>query len=61
MNYVCLPVEEAVAVPMKCLGQDAENLRVSLHKCPDFGDEVEIFSNEIRARCSTKMFRIGKG
>jgi len=45
---------------MKCPGQDAENLRLFLHKCPDYDTGVEIFSNEMRTRCSTRMFRIGK-
>lgn len=36
---------------MKCPGQDMRNLRVSLHKCPNCGHEVEIFSDETRVRC----------
>ena len=36
---------------MKCPGQDMRNLRVSVHKCPKCGAEVEIFSDELRARC----------
>ena len=35
----------------KCPGQDMRNLKVSLHKCPKCGAEVEIFSDELRARC----------
>ena len=36
---------------MKCPGQDLRNLRVSLHKCPGCGHEVEIFSDEGRVKC----------
>jgi DNA-directed RNA polymerase subunit RPC12/RpoP len=36
---------------MKCPGQDMRNLRVSVHKCPNCGAEVEIFSDEMRVRC----------
>jgi len=35
----------------KCPGQDGRNLRVSLHKCPDCGYEVEIFSDELKLKC----------
>ena len=45
---------------MKCPGQDMRNLRISVHKCPDCGAEVEIFSDEIRAKCQkcgTKVYR----
>ena len=35
----------------KCQGQDGKNLRVSLHKCPNCGYQVEIFSDEIKVRC----------
>ena len=35
----------------KCPGQDMRNLRVSIHKCPNCGAEVEIFSDEIRVKC----------
>ena len=35
----------------KCPGQDLRNLRVSLHKCPNCGAEVEIFSDEMRVKC----------
>jgi len=44
----------------KCPGQDMRNLRVSLHKCPNCGAEVEIFSDELKVRChkcGTKVFR----
>jgi hypothetical protein len=41
----------------KCPGQDSRNLRVSLHKCPNCGAEVEIFSDEIKVKCQKKMFR----
>ena len=35
----------------KCPGQDMRNLKVSLHKCPSCGAEVEMFSDELRVRC----------
>ena len=34
-----------------CPGQDGRNLTVSLHKCPNCGNEVEIFSDEMRVKC----------
>ncbi len=37
---------------MKCPGQDSRKLSVSLHKCPNCGNEVEIFSDELRVRCN---------
>ncbi|HLB28076.1 MAG TPA: hypothetical protein VJK47_02575 [Dehalococcoidales bacterium] len=36
---------------MKCPGQDSRKLTVSLHKCPNCGNEVEIFSDELRVKC----------
>ena len=44
----------------KCPGQDFRNLRVSLHKCPDCGAEVEIFSDEMKVKChkcGAKVYR----
>ena len=35
----------------RCPGQDARNLRVSLHRCTACGGEVEMFSDETRVRC----------
>lgn len=35
----------------KCPGQDFRNLRVALHKCPNCGAEVEIFSDENKVKC----------
>ena len=35
----------------KCPGQDIRDLRVSVHKCPNCGAEVEIFSDEMRVKC----------
>jgi len=35
----------------RCPGQDGRNLTVALYKCPDCGNEVEIFSDETRIRC----------
>jgi ribosomal protein S27E len=36
---------------VSCPGQDGRNLKVSLHKCPTCGNEVEMFSDETRVRC----------
>jgi len=36
----------------RCPGQDNRNLRVKLYKCPKCGNEVEIFSDEIRVKCN---------
>lgn len=36
---------------IRCPGQDLRNLRISLHKCPGCGAEVEIFSDEMRVKC----------
>lgn len=36
----------------RCPGQDTRNLRVSLHKCPNCGNEVEIFSDEMKVKCN---------
>ena len=35
----------------KCPGQDLRNLKVEVYKCSDCGADVEIFSDETRARC----------
>ena len=35
---------------IKCPGQDMRKLRVSLHKCTS-GNEVEIFSDELKVKC----------
>jgi NADH pyrophosphatase NudC (nudix superfamily) len=43
--------EEAMQMTGKCPGQDFRNLRVSLHKCPNCGYEVEIFSDEMKVKC----------
>jgi NADH pyrophosphatase NudC (nudix superfamily) len=34
-----------------CPGQDSRNLKISLHKCPGCGAEVEIFSDELKIKC----------
>lgn len=34
-----------------CQGQDMRSLRVSLHKCPNCGTEIEIFSDESKVHC----------
>ena len=44
-------VREVIGIYSKCPGQDMRNLRVSLHKCPKCGAEVEIFSDEIKVKC----------
>ena len=36
---------------MRCPGSDSRNLRVELHKCPNCGADVEIFSDESRVKC----------
>ena len=36
---------------IRCPGQDMRKLRVSLHKCPECGASVEIFSDEMRVKC----------
>jgi NADH pyrophosphatase NudC (nudix superfamily) len=44
----------------RCPGQDMRNLRVSLHKCPNCGAEVEMFSDEIKVKChkcGAKVYR----
>ncbi len=45
------PLEEVTGMTSKCPGQDFRKLRVSLHKCPNCGAEVEIFSDEIKIKC----------
>ena len=35
----------------RCPGQDTRNLRVKLYKCGKCGAGVEIFSDEVSARC----------
>jgi DNA-directed RNA polymerase subunit RPC12/RpoP len=35
----------------KCPGQDTRNLTVSIHKCPQCGKEVEMFSDEMKVKC----------
>ncbi len=35
----------------QCPGQDGRELKVSVHPCPNCGAEVEIFSDEFRAKC----------
>jgi len=34
-----------------CPGQDARRLTVSIHMCPNCGNEVEMFSDETRIKC----------
>lgn len=35
----------------KCPGQDSRNIQAEAMKCPECGYVLEIFSDEIRARC----------
>jgi len=35
----------------KCPGQDMRGITVSLHKCPQCGETVEMFSDELKRRC----------
>ncbi len=44
----------------KCPGQYNKKLWAELHKCPDCGYEVEIFSDEISRKCpqcGTRVYR----
>jgi ribosomal protein S27AE len=50
------PLREVIPMFSRCPGQDSRNIRVSLHKCPNCGAEVEIFSFETRVKC----YRCGK-
>lgn len=43
--------QEEKEMVSRCPGQDGRNLKVSLHKCPTCGSEVEIFSDETRIKC----------
>ncbi|MBU2567264.1 MAG: phosphohydrolase [Elusimicrobia bacterium] len=36
---------------VKCPGSDPRLLKVEIHKCPECGYEVEIFSDEIKVLC----------
>jgi hypothetical protein len=36
---------------MRCPGQDRRDITASLHPCPDCGYMVELFSDEMHARC----------
>ncbi|OGS44290.1 MAG: phosphohydrolase [Elusimicrobia bacterium RIFOXYD2_FULL_34_15] len=36
----------------KCPGQSSRNIKVSIHICPSCGQEVEMFSDELRVKCS---------
>ena len=36
----------------RCPGQDSRRLRAELHRCPKCGHEVEIFSDEVKVKCS---------
>ena len=35
----------------KCPGQDTRNLKAAMYKCPNCGNEVEMFSDELRIKC----------
>jgi len=42
----------------RCPGQDNRNLRAELHKCPECGYEVEIFSDEPGRNCPQCRTRV---
>lgn len=35
----------------KCPGQDKKNIEAKVFKCPKCGYEIEVFSDETKARC----------
>ena len=35
----------------RCPGQDSQNLRAAIYRCPKCGADVEIFSDEVRVKC----------
>jgi len=35
----------------KCPGQDSRNIKAEIIRCPECGYDVEVFSDEIRAKC----------
>lgn len=41
-----------------CPGQDSRFLTTSLHKCPECGHEVEMFSDEQSVRCPQCRTRV---
>jgi ribosomal protein S27AE len=43
--------EEVNGMESKCPGQDIRNLRAAMYKCPKCGNEVEMFSDELRIKC----------
>jgi ribosomal protein S27E len=51
MLFSSPPEKGGAFMTMKCPGQDMRNLRVSVHKCPGCGSEVEIFSDEMSVKC----------
>jgi NADH pyrophosphatase NudC (nudix superfamily) len=42
---------EVTIMQSKCPGQDIRNLRAAMYRCPKCGNEVEMFSDELRIRC----------
>lgn len=36
----------------KCPGQDDRNLKAEIITCPDCGNKIEIFSDEVKVRCA---------
>lgn len=44
-------LEEVTDMEAKCPGQDIRNLRAAMYKCPNCGNEVEMFSDELRIKC----------
>jgi DNA-directed RNA polymerase subunit RPC12/RpoP len=47
----CGEFKEKRIMQSKCPGQDFRNLTVSVHKCPKCGRDVEVFSDEMKAKC----------
>jgi ribosomal protein S27AE len=43
--------EEVTDMYGRCPGQDNRNLRAALYRCPNCGNEVEMFSDELRIKC----------
>ena len=44
----------------KCPGSDMRKLTASIHKCPECGFGVEIFSDETRRRCPECKTQVNK-
>jgi DNA-directed RNA polymerase subunit RPC12/RpoP len=51
LRMFCGEFKEERIMQSKCPGQDFRNLTVSVHKCPKCGRDVEVFSDEMKAKC----------